>query len=400
MAIIALIVGPDPGHALPILGIGAQLRRRGHRVVVWTGTRHAGLAARHDIEWHELPLLAPQPGDDDLGVRLHVRPMAMSRALTPQVAAFEPALVVVDTLTRAGALTAATLGIPAVEVVPHHLPDPDPDLPPIGLGRPLPRTPWRRFDDRQLVRRQLRSNAEGDRAAAAAAAELGLAGWPAPALRLLQTLPSLERPRRRWPANTLIAGPLALDPDLPPLAPPDGDAPLVVVTDSTATGLDRSLADVALLGLAGLDLRLVVTTTSLPPRRDHRTVVGVGPHGPLLAEASVAVSPAGGGFLVKAAAAGVPQVVVPLAGDQREAAARLRDVGAGRVLRPARCTPRALRWAVVRALTDRRMPDAAAQLAREAEPLGASWAADRCLEVLSDRDPGTASGPAARRVAP
>ncbi len=400
MAAIALVVGPDPGHALPVLGIGIQLRQRGHRVAVWTGTRHAALAARHDLAWHELPQLAPQPGDHDLGVRLHVRPIAMSRALTPQVAAFGPDLLVIDTLTRAGALSAATLGVPAVEVVPHHLPDPDPDLPPIGLGRPLPRTPWRRFDDRQLVRRQLRSHAEGQRAATAAAAELGLSRWPQPALRLLQTLPSLERPRRRWPPRTLIAGPLALDPDLAPLEPPDGDAPLVVVTDSTATGLDRSLAEVALRGLSGLDLRVVVTTSSEPPRRDHRTVVGVGPHGPLLAEAAVAVSPAGGGFLVKAAAAGVPQVVVPLAGDQREAAARLRDVGAGRVLRPARCTPRTLRWAVVRALADRRLRDAAARLAREAAPLGASWAADRCLEVLDQGGPATGAAPAGRRVVP
>jgi UDP:flavonoid glycosyltransferase YjiC (YdhE family) len=114
--------------------------------------------------------------------------------------------------------------------------------------------------------------------------------------------------------------------------------------------------------------------------------VGVGPHGPLLAAATLAVSPGGGGFLTKAAAAGVRQVVVPGGGDQREAAARLRDVHAGRVLRPARCTPRTLRWAVVRALADRRMRAAAAELADEAAVLGPDHAATRCLAVL-ETDP-------------
>jgi UDP:flavonoid glycosyltransferase YjiC (YdhE family) len=47
----------------------------------------------------------------------------------------------------------------------------------------------------------------------------------------------------------------------------------------------------------------------------------------LLAEAALAVGPGGGGFVAKAAAAGVPMVVVPGHGDQREAAARLREAG-------------------------------------------------------------------------
>lgn len=382
VARVVLVAGPDPGHALPVLGIGAALRRRGHEVVIWTGQRHADLAARHDIAWRELPLLAPQLGDEDLGRRLHRRGAQMARALAPPVAVWQPDLLLVDTLTRAGAMTAGMLGTPYVEVVPHHLPDPAPDLPPVGLGRPLPRTPWRRLDDRQLVRRQLRSIAEGQRQADAAARTVGLPGRPAPALRLLQTLPSLERQRADWPADTVVVGPIALDPALDPLEPPDGDAPLVVVTDSTASGLDRSLAATALAGLRGLDLRLVVTTSASPPRRDPSVVVGVGPHGPLLAQAAVAVSPGGGGFITKAAAALVPQVVVPLIGDQREAAARLRDAGVARVLSPRRCTPRSLRWAVVRALADTAQSDAVACLSAEASQLGPEVAADHCLAVL------------------
>jgi UDP:flavonoid glycosyltransferase YjiC (YdhE family) len=389
VAVVACIAGPDPGHALPVLGVGAALGRRGHDVTTWTGPGHASLARAHGVTWRRLPLLAPQPGDEDFGARLHGRSVSMARALTPEVATLAPDLLVVDTLTRAGALTAALLGVPYVEVVPHHLPDPVLGLPPIGLGRPLPRTPWRRADDRNIVRQQLASVAEGERQADAAAAELGLRAWPAPVLRLLQTLPSLERRRPSWPERTVVTGPLALDPLLAPLDPPDGESPLVLVTDSTATDVERSLADTALRGLAGLDLRVVVTTGRRPAARRPGVVVGVGPHGPLLADAALAVSPGGGGFLTKAAAAGVPQVVVPGGGDQREAAARLRDVHAARVLRPGRCTPRTLRWAVVRALADRRMRAAAASLSGEAAGLGADHAAERCLEVLAN-DPEVA----------
>jgi UDP:flavonoid glycosyltransferase YjiC (YdhE family) len=382
---VACVAGPDPGHALPVLGLAAALRRRGHDVTVWTGSTHRRLAEHHDLRWCQLPLLAPQPGDEDFGTRLHGRSVEMARALTPEVAATDPALVVVDTLTRAGALTAATLALPHVEVVPHHLPDPDPDLPPIGLGRPLPRTPWRRWDDRTIVARQLASYAVGDRQAAEAAAAVGLDAWPSPALRLLQTLPALERHRRRWPDRTEVVGPLALDPLLVPLPPPPGTAPLVLVTDSTATDGPRSLAAIAIRGLRGLDARVVVTTSASPAQRRPGLVVGVGPHAPLLAEAAVAVSPGGGGFVTKAAAAGVPQVVVPLAGDQREAAARLRDVGAAEVVRAWRCSPRALRWAVVRALHDPRRRLAATHLAEQAARLGPDVAAERCLAVLGER---------------
>ena len=95
----------------------------------------------------------------------------------------------------------------------------------------------------------------------------------------------------------------------------------------------------ACAALAGLDVRMVVTTGAHPAHRDTRRVVGRGPHGPLLAAADVLVSPGGGGVVTKGAAAGVRHVVVPLAGDQREAAARVCAAGVGRSLPFARCWP-------------------------------------------------------------
>ncbi len=390
---VALVAGPDPGHALPVLGVGAALVARGHEARLWTGLGHHRTAARAGIEVEQLPLLAPSPDDADIGHRLWTRAGQMAVPLADQLRSFAPDLVLMDTLTRAGAFAAELLGLPWIELIPHHLDDPDPAIPPVGLGRPLARTPWRRADDRRIVRLQRRSYAVGAQQAAGVAAAIGLPDPGRPVLRLIGTLPALERPRGQWPADAHVVGPVAIDPDLPALVPPEGDAPLVVVSDSTATGVDRSLGEVALRALRGLDLRVVITSGRLPPERRHDVVVGPGPHVPLLAAARLAVGFGGAGFIGKAVAAGVPLVVVPLQGDQREGAARLLDVGAARVLPVRQLTPRRLRWAVVRALADRRLPAAAASLALEAAGLGPQVAADVVEHVLDGQVP-VATGPA------
>lgn len=392
MARIVVVAGPDAGHALPALGVAAALHRRGHRVRFLTGDGHDLTAAAHGLHAERLPLLAPTEDDDDIGHRLWTRAAVMAVPLADRLRPWTPELVVADTLTRCGAFAAQLLGVPWVELIPHHLDDPADDLPPIGLGRRPARSGLRRADDRRIVGLQRRSLALGASQASGAAASIGLPEVIPAALRLIGTLPGLERPRARWPTDAHVVGPLALDPELPVLAPPPGQLPLVVVTDSTATDVDRQLGAVALRALARMDLRLVVTSTLAPAHRTARVVVGRGPHAPLLAEAALAVGFGGAGFVSKAATAGVPMVVIPLQGDQREGAARLRDAGAGRVVPLRALRPTRLRWAVIRHLTD---PDAAAsarRLAAEAEQLGPDLAA-RLVEAVLIGGLPAASGP-------
>jgi UDP:flavonoid glycosyltransferase YjiC (YdhE family) len=339
-----------------------------------------------------LPLLAPTPDDADLGHRLWIRAGEMAPPLADLVAAWGAQLVVMDTLTRAGGFAAQLLGLPWVELVPHHLDDPDPELPPIGLGRRPARHAVRRADDRRIVRLQLKSFELGARQAAGVASSIGLSEVGRADLRLIATLPSLERPRQTWPSDAHVIGPVAIDPVLPALEPPAGREPLVVVTDSTASGVERSLGAVALAGLRDLDVRVVVTSSTLPPRREGPIVVGRGPHAPLLAGADLAVTFGGAGFTSKAVAAGVPLVVVPLQGDQREGAVRLRDAGVARVLPLRRLSARSLRWAVIRALADTSARRAAACLALEADQLGPTRAAALIERVLDGERP-TVRGP-------
>jgi UDP:flavonoid glycosyltransferase YjiC (YdhE family) len=383
VARIAVVAGPDAGHALPAIGVGAALLDAGHQVRLFTGEGHDRTAADNGLCAERLPLLRASDDDDDLGRRIWGRAAQMAPPLAALLAPWDPDLVVADTLTRCGAFAAQLLDRAWVELIPHHLDDMDDDLPPVGLGRPPATTTLRRLDDRRINHAQRRSVALGRRHALLAARSIGLVGVRPPARRLVGTLPALERTRRSWPGDAVLVGPLAVDPAGEVLAPPDGLAPLVVVTDSTASGVDRSLGAVAIEALQGLDVRLVVTSGWLEPRTAPGLVVGRGPHGPLLVDAALAVGPGGAGFVGKAAAAGVPLVTVPFQGDQLETAARLQEQGAGRTLRLRALTPRRLRWTVVRHLADADARRAAAVLAEQARALTPARTAQAVAEVLA-----------------
>ncbi len=397
MTRIALFAGPDPGHALPMLGVAAALAGRGDEVRCWTGRSHRASGAAVGVDVRELPPLPPADEDSDLGHRFWGRAVEMAPLLVSALGGWRPDVIVTDTLVRAGGLAGQLIDVPTVELVGHHLPDPAADLPPVGLGRRLPRTVVGRAQDRALVHFQRRSVATGQAQGRAAAASLGLTAPRPPAIRLLATLPSLERPRRSWPSDAHVVGSLAIDPALPDLEPPPGGGPLVVVTDTTAAGVTSILGRVALDALHHLGVRVAITSSTLPPLRDGRIVVGPGPHRPLLAQAAVAVGPGGGGFLSKATAAGVPTVLVPIQGDQREAAVRLRDTGAGLRLSPRGLTgplgARRLVWCVARLLADPAARRAAGRLADEAIRLGPELAADLVLRVAQGQRPW-AGGPA------
>lgn len=394
---IALFAGPDPGHALPMLGVAAALAQQGAEVRCWTGREHRASATAVGVDVHDLPALPPTDQDVDLGYRFWGRAVQMTPLLVSRLRDWRPDVVVTDALLRAGGLAAQLLDVPTVELIGHHLPDPADDLPPVGLGRRRPRTALGRAQDRSLVRLQRRSVAIGRAQGRAAAVSVGLTSPRPPDIRLLATLPRLERARRSWPGDAHVVGPLAIDPALPHLEPPPGDRPLVVVTDTTASAVASMLGRVARDALPHLGVRVVITSSHLPPMRTAQVVVGPGPHRPLLQQAAVAVGPGGGGFLSKATAAGVPLVLVPIQGDQREAAARLRDTGAGSRLNPGRLAgplgSRRLAWAVARLLADPAARRAAGRLADEAAQLGPEIAATLVLQVARGERP-RAGGPA------
>lgn len=387
MTRVALVAGPDPGHLFPLLAVADALSDRGSEVVIVTGEDRRGDVEGGGHPYRRLPLEWPDDNHADLGYRLWELGGRLAPATADVLANVRPDVVVVDTLTQSGAMAAELLDLPWVEVVPHHLPDPDAAIPPVGLGRLPAGGPLRRFDDRRLRTLQSVSLAGGATHRDRVRRRLGLRGDGRPALRLVASLPSLEYPRSRWPADTHLVGPLGWEPPWEPLAPPMGCEPLVVVADSSASTVPWQLGGFALDALRNTGVRIAVVSRGDLTPWPSRCVVGWGPHGPLLDEAALAITPGGAGVLGKAFLRGVPVVAVPVHGDQVESAARVVHAGAGRRVRWWQRRPGWLRASVLAVLSDDRYSRAAQHLADEASALGPARAAELVEAVAAGRRP-------------
>ncbi len=323
-------------------------------------------------------------------------------------------LVVADTLTAAGGLAAELAGLPWVELVPHPVQLPSIALPPPGTGLAPGRTPLGRGRDALLRRLHARSVALGRRQRSAARVSIGLpADDPGPAHRLVATLPALEPPRPDWPDRTDIVGPLHWEPAQVDLTPPPGTGPLILVSPPTAASGRSGLVPTVLAAVAELRsgpdgpppapgraaggrrtgrsspdgppaasgraaggrrtgaeravrggggaaggpadpdgaARVVATVLAAGGPAPDWAAIGPGRQAPLLAAASVVVAGGGHGMVGKALAAGVPLVLVPGGGDQRDLSRRVARLGAGVVIE-GNATPRRLAAALARVITE------------------------------------------------
>lgn len=377
MGRVAVVAGPDPGHAFPAVALALELRDRGADVLVATGSRWHDAVRSAGLDVTDIPLLAPDPRDADFGFRVWGRARIMAPRLAEQLAPWRPDRLVADTLTAAGGFAAGLLQVPWAELVPHPLAIPSRALPPPGSGIRPGRTPIGRSRDALLRRAHARSDALAGRQRSAARAALGLDPTAGPDLRLVATLPALELPRPDWPTRTELVGPLEWDPATVDLAPPAGEGPLVLVSDSTASGGPASLIPTALAALDSTGLRVACSQlTAYDGQLPVGWVAGPGRQAPLLAAAAVAVCTGGHGLVAKALVRGVPLVVVPGPGDQRDNAARVVRLGAGVAIPATKLTPARLAAAVSRVISDPSYAAAARRIARTADGLGPARAAE------------------------
>ena len=159
--------------------------------------------------------------------------------------------------------------------------------------------------------------------------------------------------------------------------------PLVLVAFSTTyMGQERILRRI-IRAMRGVPARAVVTTgPSLDPSAfdapANVTVCKSASHAELLRDASLVVTHGGHGTLVRALAAGVPVLCMPMGRDQSDNAVRAKHVGAGVVL-SRHATAIAIRRAIERALRDEPLHEAARhardEIARENR-------GDRAIEEL------------------
>src|SRR4029078_2689646 len=127
---------------------------------------------------------------------------------------------------------------------------------------------------------------------------------------------------------------------------------------------------------------LVTTGRAIPVESIHATanvtVVERAPHSEVLKHASAIVTHAGHGTVIKALAAGVPVVALPLGRDQLDNAARVVHHGGGRELKPE-ASSEAIARAVRRLLEERSFAAGAQRLAAE---IASETAEDLAVEEL------------------
>jgi MGT family glycosyltransferase len=121
---------------------------------------------------------------------------------------------------------------------------------------------------------------------------------------------------------------------------PDDARPLVLVGFSTTFQNQTDALRRVIDAVGSLDVRAVVTTgPSIDPSSltapSNVHVCRSAPHGALMQEAAAVVTHAGHGTVIRALAAGVPLVCMPMGRDQNENAARVVYHGVGLRLSPA-----------------------------------------------------------------
>ncbi|MGA9858697.1 MAG: nucleotide disphospho-sugar-binding domain-containing protein [Solirubrobacteraceae bacterium] len=381
----------QPGHAFPMLALGAELAARGHEVTYETWSRWGDHVRENGMSFVPAPEYPVFPTEEQWHGP-HEAVVRAAGATRRAIAQAQPDVVVHDILTLAPALAGELESIPVATLIPHVYPVGQPGFPPYAFGARMPRRRvaralWRGFD-RPVASGLARGRAELNETRR----RLGLPpvsnfhGGLSRRLTMVATLPQLEYPRQ-WPEHVHVVGPLLWEPPYEAVAPPPGEDPLVLVAPSTAQDPGHRLLRAALDGLAGEPVRVLATWNRRPlpgpaPIAANTRLVEWVSYAQTMPQSALVICHAGHGTLVRALASSCRVLAVPHVGDMAENAARVDWAGAGVRLPWALLSPATLRLAVRRALSRPALGERAVELAAwaQANP-GAARAADLVCEL-------------------
>ena len=424
MSRVLVAAMPFAGHANPVAALAAELGRRGHEVLAYTGAKYADrfeAAGARVVPWRSAPdfddarLRDDFPGvGDTRGFRAMLgflrdlfigTAAAQERDIAALAAEALPDAVVADMTCMGPGLWAQRAGVPWGTV----------SLVPLGVSNPWgppPGTPFTPADGGWAAAR--------NRLAAAALAagpgtamrglvnrarsEAGLPPTPrpgldslySPVLTIAQGIPELEYPRPEPVPGVEFIGHLAADRHGEPPgwwgSWPAG-TPVVHVTQGTLNTDPDELLRPAVAGLAGgaaaaalgRSAAVVLVTCGAPPLGDlpqDAFETDFLPYGRVLADVDVVVGNGGYGTVLAALAAGVPLVLAGDAVDKPEIARRVAWAGAGIDLRTGRPTPVQVRDAVGPVLADPAYRRRARELAAS---MGAAGGVRRAADLVEQR---------------
>lgn len=304
-----------------------------------------------------------------------------------------PEVLLTDGMLFGAMAAAEARGLPTVALMPNIWMLPTPGAPSFGPGLAPANGPVGRARDAIMRRVTRRMFDTGRSTLNAARHELGL-----PPLRhfldqvlgvdriLVLTSATFDYASTTTPANVRYVGPILDDPGWAadwslPWAADDG-RPLVLVALSSTFQDQSAVLRRIVDALDGAAVRAVVTVgqmlpADVVPSTENVAVVASAPHSAVLPHASAVVTHCGHGTTIKALAAGLPLVCVPMGRDQNDTAARVVHHGAGVRLRPSAPADR-IRAAVDRVLAEDALRSGAAMVgaAIRAEVAGADIPAE------------------------
>jgi MGT family glycosyltransferase len=370
----------DHGHDVQVLGdptLESQVLATGATFASWTTAPHRVTGHFSEDLIKDWEVRNPLTGLQRLRDRLIAGPAsAMANDTAEQIASYCPDVLLADYFMFGALIAGQASGLPVGALVPNIWSLPVRGVPPLGGGFALAKGRVGRARDAGLVALTNRIFARGLPALNAARAEHGLpplASFYDQVLTaervLVLTSPSFDYAAPFVPENARYVGPVLDDPTwAEPWTPPADDGrPLVLVglssTFQDQTPLLRRILD----GLSTLPVHAILTTgPAVDPggltRPENVDVVRSAPHGPILRRAALVVTHCGHGTALKALAAGVPMVCIPMGRDQDDTAARVVHHGAGvRLARSASSSK--IHDAVARVLRQEQYRSAAERLA-------------------------------------
>ena len=224
-------------------------------------------------------------------------------------------------------------------------------------------------------------------------------------LHLCFTPPGFDGPEARFPPTARFFAHLSTPTphqDLPPWLDHLAQRPTVLVSMGTVFHRTPGLHETILAALRDEPVSLLIALgfdqdpARLGPLPPHVRVQPTLPQVALLPRCAVLVTHGGFNSVKEALAAGVPLVIVPIAGDQPYCASRCQALGAGRVIGPAERDAAAIRAAVRTVLGEPSYRGQARHMRDEFCALPPVAAAVTALEQLAEKQAGhrsCAAGP-------
>jgi MGT family glycosyltransferase len=363
------------GNTPPMLAVVRRLLARGHRVRVisdpcnrleiettgasfasWTRAPHRADKSCATDPLRDWEVKSPPAMIGRMRDRLFIGPaLAYAHDVIDEIARVSPDVVVASEMLLGAMAGAEAAGVRCVGLSANVYLFPQPGVPPFGPGLQPATNTLGRFRDWIVRTIVLRTFGKGTAAFNDARRALGLDPLAHPfdqvkrlSSHLVLTSAAFDFRSTNPPPQLVYAGPELEDPAWPspwqsPWAAAD-PRPLVLVGFSTTFQNQADALRRVVAALGSLDVRGVVTTgpaidpTTLPAAANVH-VCASAPHGELMKDAAVVVTHGGHGTVIRALAAGVPLVCMPMGRDQNENAARVVFHGAGVRVKPTSPPP-------------------------------------------------------------